>query len=151
MAVAAGLVVLWWRLMRRSGAVTAEQVAWVSLAGVTGFVVTGKVFSPQYLLWLLAIVVAGLAVSNGARAFRTWAAVLLVAVALTHGFVPEAYQGLEHRTALLTPYAVTMLAARNVLMLWLFGSALHNAWRATSAAGEPRRRDALDVAGTGAG
>lgn len=83
-------MVLWGRLLRRQVAATAEQVAWVSLAGVTGFVVTGKVLSPQYLLWLLAIVVAGLAVSNGARAFRTWAAVLLVVVALTHGFTPEA-------------------------------------------------------------
>jgi hypothetical protein len=135
-ALAATLVVLWGRLLRRPVAATAEQVAWVSLAGVTGFVVTGKVLSPQYLLWLLAIVVAGLAVSNGARAFRTWAAVLLMVVALTHGFIPEAYQGLARRNSL-TSYAVSVLVARNVLLLWLLGSSVVHAWRATATAAGP--------------
>ena len=131
LVVATALATLWWRLLRRPGAITPEDVAWVSLAGVAGFVVTTKVFSPQYLLWLLALVVAGLAVSNGARAFRIWAVVLMAAIALTHGYIPEAYQGLNIHTSV-TSYSVSVLVARNALMLWLLVSAFQHAWRATT-------------------
>lgn len=127
------VVALLVRLLRLRGSVTPEQVTWVSLVGVTGFVVTGKVLSPQYLLWLLAIVVAGLALSQGARAFRTWGATLLVAAALTHAYFPEAYVGLVHHHRGGTPYAVGVLAVRNALLVWLFGSALARAWRTTTA------------------
>jgi hypothetical protein len=130
LVVGAGLVVLWWRLLRRPGPVTPEAVAWVALAGVTGFVATGKVFSPQYLLWLLAIVVAGLAVTNGARALRTWAVLLLVAIALTHAFYPGPYQGFLFHDRF-TVRAVTLLTARNLLVVWLLGSAFVHSWRVT--------------------
>lgn len=134
-AVAAVLGVLWWRLLRRPGPVAPEAVVWVTLTGVTGFVVTGKVLSPQYLLWLLAIVVAGLAVTNGARALRVWAALLLVATALTHAIYPGLYQGFLFHDRF-TVRAVTMLTARNGLLVCLFGIALLRSWRATG------RRDA---------
>jgi hypothetical protein len=135
-ALAATLVVHWGRLLRRPGAATPVQVAWVSLAGVTGFVVTGKVLSPQHLLWLLAIVVAGLAVSNGAPSLPQLGGGAAGGGRAHARLHPRGVPGLAHRNSL-TSYAVSVLVTRNVLLLWLLGCSVVRAWRATAADPEP--------------
>ena len=128
--VVLGLLLLWWRMLRdRHRLASAEQVVWVSLAAICGFMVAGKVLSPQYLIWVLAAVVGGLAVVGGSsRRLVRWTVLLLVATALTQLVFPISYSGF-HRHDWRTPYAELLLAIRNVLLLWLLVTAWVNAWR----------------------
>lgn len=132
---AAGLVLLWWRVWRTGDRVTADTVAWLALAAVSGFMVTGKVLSPQYLLWLLPVAAAGLALAHDApRALLRWTALLLVTTVLSQLVFPVAYQ------ALLSPQpttgaAVLLLALRNLLLVGLSAEAWRRAWRQTEGSG----------------
>jgi hypothetical protein len=120
----AGFVLLlaaaWWRAFRLRDRLPMDGVVWLSLAAVTGFVVTGKVLSPQYLLWLLPAAAAGLVVAGDAypRLLR-WCGVLLAATALTQLVFPTLYRGLVFEDAS-SGWAVLVLAVRNVLLVWLF-------------------------------
>jgi len=115
-----------WQVRDRAGAAT---VVWWTLAAVTGFVVTGKVLSPQYLLWLLPVAAAGLVVADG-RVLRSWTVGLLVASALTQVVFPTTYGAIT--TGLGAPpwVPVVALVARNVLMIQLLAVAAVQLWRA---------------------
>lgn len=129
LVLAVALTALWWRLLRRPGPLSGERVVWFALAGVCGFLAVGKVLSPQYLIWLLAIAAAGLAVTGaGSQRLVRWTTVLLVAAGLTQLIFPISYAGLLHHDGL-TPYAVLLLVFRNGILLWLLGVAWVNAWR----------------------
>ncbi len=135
-ALAVGLALLWWRALRpRSGVgagVGMDAVVWTALAAVLGFVVSGKVLSPQYLLWLLPAAAAGLAVTSSTRpALVRWSALLLVATALTHLVFPVSYLGVVQPDPS-TGRAVLLLAARNLLLVWLLVGAWRHAWRGTA-------------------
>jgi hypothetical protein len=97
---------------------------WLALASVAGAVVTGKVLSPQYLLWLLPVAAAGLVVADS-RALRVWSAGLLVAAGLTQVFFPYGFADVVAFRHL--PLYVGALALRNLLLCVLTGFA---AWRA---------------------
>jgi hypothetical protein len=114
----AGLVLASRWLWRARDAVRADTVVWWGLATVTGFVVTGKVLSPQYVLWLLPTAVAGLVVADG-RVMRLWVAGLLVVAALTQVVFPTTYGAVT--TGLGAPpwVPVLALALRNAVMLAL--------------------------------
>ena len=129
LVLAVALVALWWRLLRHPTPLSGERVVWATLAGVSGFLVVGKVLSPQYLIWLLAIAAAGLAVTGaGSQRLVRWTTVLLVAAGLTQLVFPISYAGLHHHDWH-TPYAVPLLVLRNGALLWLLGVAWVNAWR----------------------
>jgi hypothetical protein len=117
-ALAAG----WWVLWRSRDAVGAVTVVWAVLAAVTGFMVVGKVLSPQYLLWLMPAALAGLAVT-GDRGLRRWAAVLLVAAGLTQVVFPATYEAITFPTDLAW-FTVLVLAVRNLVMVWLLVEAV---------------------------
>lgn len=124
------VAVSWWqlaRLGRRGADLDAACTVWLALAAVTGFVVVGKVFSPQYLLWVVPVAVAGLAVADTA-ALRTWTVLALVACGLTHVVFPLHYDVVTVGTGPALPVLLT-LAARNVLVAWLFGVAAVQAWK----------------------
>jgi hypothetical protein len=112
-----GLLWLWLRAFRRGRDLGPDAVVWLALAAVTAFVVTSKVLSPQYLLWLLPLAAAAVAVS-GERSVRAWASLLLVATATTQLVFPELYGNLtldgQHRG-----WTVLVLVVRNVLLVWL--------------------------------
>jgi hypothetical protein len=112
----------WWSLWRRRDSVAAVTVVWLMLAAVTGFLVVGKVLSPQYLLWLLPTALAGVAVTGDRRLLR-WTAVLLGAALLTQVVFPTTYEAITFPTDLAW-FTVLVLAARNGLVVWLLVAAV---------------------------
>lgn len=145
--VAAGWALAWSRLRDAPPARSIEPLVWLVFASVAGFVVTNKVLSPQYLLWLLPAAAAGVLLLDGRpglRALLTWSALLLGAAALTHEVFPRHYGYVLGRFPGTGLY-VGLLAARNVLLAGLFAYA---AWRAARLLVPPRvpeaaRRPAL--------
>jgi hypothetical protein len=128
--VAGGLLTLWVRAWRGAASSTPDAVAWSCLAAVSAFMVTSKVLSPQYLLWLLPLAAAALAVSRtdrGQRQLRRWAVVLLVATSLTQLVFPVYYGHLTQHDP--SSYRVVLLlAVRNAVLVWLTIWASHEAW-----------------------
>jgi hypothetical protein len=124
------LGLLWARLVwlaRHQVDVELSTSVWIILAGVMGFVVIGKVFSPQYLLWVIPVASAALVVVDS-RPLRSWTVLLLVAAGLTQVVFPANYGAI---TAGVGPSAwvVSALAVRNMLVVWLFAVAATHAWQ----------------------
>jgi hypothetical protein len=127
----AGLAAAWGRLWVVRDRVTGPTALWLALAAVTGFVVTGKVLSPQYLLWLLPAAAAGLAVADSPL-LRRWTAGLLVAAALTQVVFPG-YYGEITLAGDRVWLPVLALALRNAVMVALLVVAARAAWRGLGA------------------
>jgi hypothetical protein len=124
--VAAALLLVWVLAWRAGRWLTSEAVVWACLAAVTGFVVSSKVLSPQYLLWLLPSAAAGLVVVGPARRLLTWVGLLLAATALTHLVFPVFYAGVTvHHDW--SGRVVLLLALRNALLVGLCAAAFHQA------------------------
>ena len=103
-----------WRLMkvdagRRGVALTAVTLLLVSL-------VTNKVFSPQYVLWLLAVVVAASVLD--AELWRPYVKPMLALAVLTHLVFPMFYGDVLFGAWL----GLFIMTARDVLLLWLLFS-----------------------------
>ncbi|WP_170225240.1 glycosyltransferase family 87 protein [Nocardioides albertanoniae] len=134
--VAAALVIVWWvlawrRLPRGERAEHDEEtIVWLVLATVAAFLVTNKVLSPQYLLWLLPAAAAGMALLRGRarRRLGIWSVVLVVATLLTHEIFPRMYGYMLTYDETGSPWITEVLAWRNGLLLLLF---LYAAWRTT--------------------
>jgi len=126
---------LWWQAWRHLDHPRDEQVVdavtWLVLAAVTGFIVTSKVFSPQYLLWALPAAAAGLAVVHDGQTWRRlawWSGVLVLAMGMTQIFFPLWYTPLIHHIGWTIPY-VALLAVRNLIVLGLCFFAFRESWR----------------------
>jgi hypothetical protein len=126
------LVVLLVRMWRCGHSLAVPAVTWASLSAVSVLIVTGKVLSPQYLLWLLPLCAVAVALAPG-RPVRTWAVALLVAAAATQVVFPERYADLT-ATEPTHAWGVVALAARNGLLVWLAARAYQLAWREVSVA-----------------
>jgi hypothetical protein len=105
-----GLVVVVYVLFARKQPPTATHLVVASAAVVTALVATGKVFSPQFLLWLVVLVplVPGLTGLAGG-------ATLLLAMLMTTSWFPFRYFALSQAAGLQT----ALLLARNLLLLGL--------------------------------
>jgi hypothetical protein len=123
MVMALVLVALWvaaWLRLRRVEDGIAALV-WLVLGSIAAFMITSKVLSPQYLLWLLPGAAAGLLVLRGRRCWTrlaAWSAVLLVCTALTHYVFPRSYFFLQEHTDR-SGAIVAVLAVRNALLVGL--------------------------------
>lgn len=119
LALVVFLVVLWSRIARLGRDLSTDALVWASIASTLGFLCASKVLSPQYLLWVLPMAVAGLAVVSPTRRTLLRLTVgLVVAAALSHAIFPSLYTPLVlHRDG--TLLAVTVLVARNVLLVAL--------------------------------
>ncbi|MGH3351115.1 MAG: glycosyltransferase 87 family protein [Nocardioides sp.] len=137
--VAAALVIVWWVLAwrrlgmqqsRRNGDATEETIVWLVLATVAAFLVTNKVLSPQYMLWLLPAAAAGMVLLQGRarRRLGVWSLVLVVATLLTHEIFPRMYGYMLTYNDIGSPWITEVLAWRNGLLVLLF---LYAAWRTT--------------------
>jgi hypothetical protein len=128
--IGAVVVVTWLyvRLYRARGAVSADALRWSALASVLVFVVVNKTLSPQYLLWVAALVAVALLSEPNQRTNRFAAVVLAVAVA-THGIFPWLY---GRMIAGSDPggIGVALLVARNLTLLGLAWYATRTAFRA---------------------
>lgn len=112
-----------------------DVLVWLVLASVTGFIVTSKVFSPQYLLWVLPGAAAGLVVLRGHRCWNHlagWTMVLLAATLMTHEIFPRNYDALTAHAAD-SSAIVSLLVTRNAIITGLClvaaGEAVWLLWR----------------------
>jgi hypothetical protein len=109
---------------------------WATLGTTLGFVIGGKVLSPQFMLWVVPLLALLLALDTSSARTRSflWVAAL-AAMVLTTVVYPYWSKALEARedgqgTALL------FVGTRNVLLVLIYA---YVTWRA---AGSPRRRSA---------
>ncbi|WP_156887483.1 glycosyltransferase 87 family protein [Propionicicella superfundia] len=141
-ASAAALLFIAWLAYRAIRAAVSDPAAIALLALVTTSVmmVSNKVLSPQYMLWLGPVLVALLAVHEPAAApsrrelssaaLRHLTLLILVATTLTHVFFPLSYGHLFRHSA--SSLGITgLLAARNAILVGLTGYASFLAVRVT--------------------
>jgi hypothetical protein len=95
----------------------------LSLALVTAFIAFNKVGSPQYVAWLAAPVVIGIAYQG--RGFRTPAILVGIIAALTQVFYPFLYDWL----LALDPTLVVVLTLRNLMYFAVLAWAVAALWR----------------------
>ncbi len=132
LALVVFLVVLWSRIARLGRDLSTDALVWASMASTLGFLCASKVLSPQYLLWVLPMAVAGLAVVTRTRpALLRLTVGLIVAAALVARDLPGALRAARAapRRQLL---AVTVLVVRNVLLVALLVQACVRALRLTA-------------------
>ncbi len=125
------VLVLWlfaWRRLE-DPEIALPAVIWLTLGSLTAFVASSKVFSPQYLLWLLPAACAGLAVVGGrqSRRLRRWTAGLLAVAVLTHMIFPHGYVSLINDSGW-GGVVVALLVVRNLMIAALCVTALWAAY-----------------------
>lgn len=116
-AGALALVAVWVAFAR--GDATAERLLVSAAAAVAALIAFGKVFSPQFLIWLIPLVFAVRAVSVHA--------VLLTALVLTQVYFPRRYWDLARGLA---PTESWLVLARNVVVVALFAMLTRELFRA---------------------
>jgi hypothetical protein len=135
--LAAGIWTLWvtaalWRRPRRPDLLSA--VVWATLSAASLLILSNKVFSPQYLAWLLPVVVVAVAIT-GERAARTCAYLTLTAALAAQLLYPWAYDWIiEQRHWVANLLAVALACVRLVLVAAV-------AWIATARSCELIRTD----------
>lgn len=119
--LAAGWLV-WWRLRART--TTPSTPADAAFAAVLLFVVTSRVISPQYLIWLLGL--AAVCLVSRSTVQRPAAALVIAALPLTALEFPIfVNQGLAGHPAI-----VTVLLLRNLLLLLAASWSCARLWKA---------------------
>jgi hypothetical protein len=134
------MAVMWLRMWLAGDSITAETVGWMMLASTGLLILTNKVFSPQYLLWLSPVAIAMVALAprrdTGVRRFTV---LLLLVGVLTQLIYPIVY-GWVVGIYWANPIGVLLLAVRDVALIGFVIYAGRRAWRESS-----RRREVVDV------
>lgn len=123
LAISGSIIAATLIVAQRRGADATQLLLCGSLSLVGALIVFNKVGSPQYMLWLAAIVAAGLAIDY--KAWQLHAVVVLVLGVLTT-LVYLLYQDLYMN---LSPGVALILTLRNVLVVALFGLSLWQVFR----------------------
>lgn len=121
---AIGVLGWWWSTGRRRTDWTVATGFDLALLVVLVTVVTSRVLSPQYLLWLLAL--AAVCLTRRDTTQRVPAVLIVVATALTSAYFPWFYADVIGDPA--WP-GVALLAARNLVLLAATGIAFHRLLR----------------------
>jgi len=124
-ALALLLAVMLHRRLRAAGGRDPRYLAAVLAATLLVLITTGKVLSPQYLLWLPAVV----ALLPGRRGLAVLP-LMLVVLWLSHRVFPVGYRGLVEDLA---PRTVILLCARDVLLVVLAAASWPHLSRADKA------------------
>jgi len=136
-ATAASLVamaVLWFRAWRRGATIGAETVGWIFLTTTGLLILTNKVFSPQYLLWLSPVAIAMVALApRGDTGVRRFVVLLLSVGVLTQLIYPILYLWISE-IYWANPLGVALLALRDVFLVGFVVYAWRRSWAETSAA-----------------
>ncbi|GAB3427085.1 glycosyltransferase 87 family protein [Flindersiella endophytica] len=122
------LAVLWVRglLGRQPSAAT---IAWMVIVTICLMLLTNKVFSPQYLVWLAAALAAlGAVAADGSRTVRFASWLFLALCALTQLIFPILYDRLIFA---LETDMVVLLLIRDALLVALTVLAIHQVWVGT--------------------
>jgi hypothetical protein len=128
-----GVAIVWVRALRTPAGVRSPALAArILLLTVLAMVVTNKVFSPQYVIWLAAPL-AALGAFPGAPLARLDSALFLGACALTQIVFPHNYHVLLSQGQA-SAAVLAALTLRDLLLLALGARLAAQAWRAT-----PRR------------
>lgn len=114
MLVILGFAVLWAAMMMLKNRWHPRTAIAFSLLLIVLLIVSNKVFSPQYLIWVGPILAVCLCISR-AWQVRAMAGLLLVASVLTQGLYPFNYDALLDNLDA-TEFAVSLLVLRNVLV-----------------------------------
>lgn len=120
----------------RRGANRQDLLMVGALALVSAMIVFNKVGSPQFMIWLTAVICVGAAFYGRAWAVPT-ASIVAIAVITTLVY-PLLYMQL---LVALNPGVAALLTVRNVLVIWVFGWALVTLWRLV------KRVDSTDAEG----
>ena len=131
LAALAVVVLLFWAMRR--GADAGQLLIAGSLALVAAFIVFNKVGSPQFMLWLGAVVAVGVAWEG--RSWLVPAILMLVIAPLTTLVYPMFYAALYND---LNVVVALLLTVRNILLLVLFAWSLLRIVRLTKAGGGAR-------------
>ena len=136
-ATAASLVAmaaLWFRAWKRGATISAETVGWIMLTTTGLLILTNKVFSPQYLLWLSPVAIAMVAVApRGDTGVRRFVVLLLTVGILTQVIYPILYLWVSETYWANIP-GVMLLALRDLFLVGFVVYAWRRAWNETSAA-----------------
>ncbi len=123
---------LWVRAWRRGGSVGAGTVGWLMLTAAGLLILTNKVFSPQYLLWISPIAIAMVAIApRGDTGVRRFAVLVLAVGALTQVLYPLLYP-LITTDVWANPLGVLLLAIRDLALMACVVYAGRRAWTETS-------------------
>jgi hypothetical protein len=126
------MMALWLRAWRQGRAVGAETVGWIMLTTVGLLILTNKVFSPQYLLWLSPIAIAMVALAPRADSgVRRFVVLLLSVGVLTQVIYPLLYLWISG-VYWANPLGVLLLAVRDVALVGFVIYAFRRAWRETA-------------------
>jgi hypothetical protein len=127
------MAVLWVRAWLRGRSVDAETVGWLMLTSVGLLIVTNKVFSPQYLLWLSPIAIAMVAVApRRDTGIRRFTVLLLLVGVLTQLIYPTFYLWISE-IYWANPLGVALLAVRDVALIGFVVYTARRAWADTAA------------------
>jgi hypothetical protein len=138
LALTVVLVAAFLALALHRGAPAGSLLATGSLALVGTLVVFNKVGSPQFMLWLAAVIAVGLVLDHAAE-WRYPALAMLATAALTTLVYPVFYDALRYE---LNPAVAVLLTLRNVLVVSIFVWSLARLGRLTA-----RARTAAPVTG----
>ena len=129
-ATAAGFALLLWirRRAARSGGFSPTMLADVALAAVLVMVVTSRVLSPQYLIWILGLAAVCLTRRDTVQRRPAW--IVLGAVSVTQLIFPLFYHTLRNGQV----FSGLLLVGRNGALVAATVVALVALWRATASA-----------------
>jgi hypothetical protein len=120
-AVAFALLAYWWWIKEWRPAVVADA----TFVGTLLMIVTSRVISPQYMIWLLAVAAVSLMFKDTSQ--RRSALILLISVPLSQADFPHYFSALIHDHA----KATLLVAARDALLVLAAVVGFNDLWRST--------------------
>ena len=128
----AWMAFMWFRAWRAGATVSTETVGWIMLTSIGLLILTNKVFSPQYLLWLSPVAIAMVALApRSDTGVRRFSVLLLLVGVLTQVIYPIVYMwvvGVYWANFL----GVFLLFVRDVALIGFVVYAGRRSWRETS-------------------